>query len=70
MKTFEVPQKFSWTSTLSEMEIGGKMKIAAEVGRKTVAPRISREIKLMYPSRVYTTDCTIEPGFMIIERTA
>jgi hypothetical protein len=67
-EVFEMPVKVSWTTKLSEMEVGETLRVSLNVGRKTVAPRISREIKLMHPDREYPTDAKSEPGILIIKR--
>jgi hypothetical protein len=69
MEVFQMPEKISWTTILSDMKMGDKLTVPAE-SRGTVAPRISREIKLMYPERSYTTDMKTLPGKMIITRTS
>ncbi|MEO6522186.1 MAG: hypothetical protein ABIN91_10945 [Mucilaginibacter sp.] len=69
MEVFEMPVKISWTTILSDMKVGDKLTVSADK-RSTVASRISREIKLMWPEREYPTDMKSEPGKMIIKRTA
>jgi hypothetical protein len=66
-EVFEMPVKVSWTTIIADMIVGDKLKVSADK-RSTVAPRISREIKLKYPNREYTTDMKSEPGKLIIER--
>lgn len=68
MQVFVMPPKVSWTTTLANLKIGEQLPVPEDVGRKTVAPRISREMKLKYPDREFETDRTSSPGVMIITR--
>lgn len=68
MEVFKMPKKVSWTTILADMEVKDKLRVSLDVGRKTVAPRISREIKYQHPEREYTTDSKSEPGILIITR--
>lgn len=69
-EVFEMPEKVSWTTILSDMIVGDKLKVSISVGRGTVAPRISREIKYLHPTREYTTDTKSDPKYLIVTRTA
>jgi hypothetical protein len=68
--TIEPPKKrFSWTTVLADLEVEGKLTVSIEFER-TISSRISREIKLKYPGRVYETDRKSLPGKLIVRRTA
>jgi hypothetical protein len=68
IKLVEPPkEKFSWTKVILSLNVGEKFK-AKEKYAKTIAPRISREIKLADPERVYETDNKTEPKYLIVER--
>lgn len=69
-KIIDLPERESWTTILENMVVGIKIKVPKDKGRKTVAPRISREIKHMHPLRRYKTDSKSDPDYMIIERKA
>lgn len=64
---FEMPVKVSWATLIAKLEKEETFKVSANK-RKTIAPIISREIKLKYPDREYKTDIKSSPGILIVKR--
>lgn len=63
-------EKFSWTAEISKLKKNGKPLRVDVLDRSKIAPLLSREIKLKYPNRVFTTDSVTEPGVLLVKRTA
>lgn len=63
-----MPAKITWTTVLADMIVGQELRVQKDIGRKVIAPRISREMKLKYPEREYVTDSRSEKGNMIVTR--
>lgn len=62
-------EKFSWTREILVLNVDEQFK-AKKKYAKTISPRISREVKLEAPERVFETDTKSEPEFIIIKRVA
>lgn len=61
--------KFSWTAEISKLIVDGPPLRVDVADRTKIAPLLSREIKVKYPFRVYTTDSVTEPGILLVHRT-
>jgi hypothetical protein len=61
-------EKFSWTKEILLLEPEEKFKAPAEYA-KTIAPLLSRDVKLKAPDREHETDTVSEPDYVIIKRT-
>lgn len=68
IKLIEPPkERFSWAKEILKLQEGEKFKAEKSFAR-SIAPVISRDIKLRAPKREYSIDTTTEPEFIIIER--
>lgn len=68
IKIVEPPKvRFSWAKEILDLEATEKFKAKKEFAR-SIAPVISRDIKLRAPDREYKIDTTTDPDFIIIER--
>jgi hypothetical protein len=70
LRLVEPPKdKFSWTKEILALNTGEGFK-AKKKYAKTISPRISREVKLEDPNRVFETDSKSDPKYIIVKRTA
>lgn len=69
IKIVEPPkERFSWAKELLKLEDGKKFK-ARKTYAGSIAPVISRDMRLKAPDRSYKIDTTSDEEFVIIERT-
>lgn len=61
-------KKFQWSAELAKVEVAGAPLRALPEDRASIAPVLSREMKIKYPDRVYRTDTKTEPGFLLVHR--
>jgi hypothetical protein len=60
-------EKFSWVNEIVGLEVGEKFKTPKKY-RKTVAPIISRDVKVKDPDGEFETDTKSETEYLIIAR--
>ncbi|TDQ12802.1 hypothetical protein [Pedobacter metabolipauper] len=67
IKLIEPPkERFSWANEILKMKEGDKVKARKQFAG-SIAPVISRDIKLKAPDREYSIDTKSEPNYIIIE---
>lgn len=68
IKLIEPPkEKFSWAGEMEALRVDEAFRTHKKFA-KTVSPVISRDMKLKFSEREYTTDTKSEKGFIIIKR--
>jgi hypothetical protein len=60
-------ERFSWSKEILKLDEGSKFKARKQYAG-SIAPVISRDIRLKAPDREYSIDTTSDPEFIIIER--